>query len=109
MEGMCSHIERSAFADLRLGGRSEHQTNFEMVHPMRRMRQQMKRTMGFDIRIRGMVMNRKLTGQVRGKHSVDCAAMHVIRGSMAMAGLRMDMDQRRRQHPEGKPYEHRAA
>lgn len=78
MEGMCGHIERGAFADLRLGGRSEHQINFKMVQPMGRLRKQMKRTMGFVICNRGMVMNRKLTGQVRGKNSMDCAAMDMI-------------------------------
>lgn len=78
VEGMCGHIERGAFADLRLGGRSKHQINFTMVHPMRRLRQQMKQTMGFVIRNRGMVMNRKLTSQVRGKHRVYCTAMEMV-------------------------------
>jgi hypothetical protein len=78
VESMSGDIERGAFADLWLGGRSEYQANFKMVHPMRMLRQQMKRTMGFVTCNRGMVMNRKFTGQVRGKYSVDCTAMEMV-------------------------------
>jgi hypothetical protein len=46
-----------------------------------------------------MVKDKKLTGQVRGKNSVDCSSMLVICRPMAMVGLRMDMDQWRGEHP----------
>lgn len=96
---MCGHIQRGAFADLRLGRRREHQINFEVLQPMERVRDQMKRTAGFVVCNRGMIINQELTGQVRGKNSVDCPPMLVIFSPMAMVGLGMDMNQWRDEHP----------
>ena len=59
----------------------------------------MKRTAGFAACDRGMIMAGELTHQVRGENRVNRAAMHVIRGPMAMIGLGMNMDQRRDEHP----------
>lgn len=105
VEGMCGHIQRGAFADLRLGRRRENQINFEVLRPMGRLRDQMKRTVGFVVCNRGMVIDRELTVQVRGKNSVNCPPMPVICRPMAMVGLRMDMDQWRSEHPYGRPQE----
>ncbi|HSL05168.1 MAG TPA: hypothetical protein VK901_16695 [Nitrospiraceae bacterium] len=99
MKEMCGHIKRRSFADMRLGRRRENQIDFEVLQPMERLRNQMKRTAGFVVCNRGMVIGRELTGQVRGKNSVDCPPMLVIFGPMAMVGLRMDMDQWRGEHP----------
>ena len=109
MERMCGHIKRGALADLRLGRRSENQINFEVLQPMGRLRNQMKRTAGFVVCNRGMVIDRELTAQVRGKNSMDLATMPVIRCPMAMIGLGMDMDQWRGEHPYGRPHEDRHA
>ena len=49
MEGMCDHIKCGAFSDLRLGRRSENHINFEVLKPMGRVCNQMKRTAGFVI------------------------------------------------------------
>ncbi|WP_213043140.1 hypothetical protein [Nitrospira defluvii] len=59
----------------------------------------MKRTAGFAVCDRGMIMVGELTHQVRGENRVDRATMHVIRGPMAMIGLGMNMDQRHGKHP----------
>jgi hypothetical protein len=96
---MCGHIQRGAFADLRLGRSSENHINFEVLKPMERLRNQMKRTVGFVICNRGMVIDRELTTQVRGENSVDCPPMRVICRPMAMVDLGMDMDQWRGEHP----------
>ena len=55
--GMCGHIECGAFADLRLGRRCENHINFEVLKPMERLRNQMKRTAGFAVCNRGMVID----------------------------------------------------
>jgi hypothetical protein len=96
---MCGHIQRGAFADLRLGRRRENEINFKVLRPMERLRNQMKRAAGFIVCNRGMVIDRELTGQVRGKNSVDRPPMIVICRPMPMVGLRMDMDQWRSEHP----------
>jgi hypothetical protein len=96
---MCGHIKRGAFADLRHGRRRENHINFEVLKPMGRLRNQMKRTVGFVIGNRGMVIDRELTTQVRGENRVDCPPMPVICCSMAMVGFGMDMDQWRGEHP----------
>jgi hypothetical protein len=96
---MRGHIKRGAFADLRLGRSSENHINFEVLKPMGRLRNQMKRTVGFVTGNRGMVIDRELTGQVLGKNRVDCPPMPVICGPMAMVGFGMDMDQWRGEHP----------
>lgn len=75
---MCGHIHRGAFANLRLGRRRENQIDFEMLQPMGRLRNQMKRTVGFPGCNRGMIIDRKLAGQVGGKNSVDCSPMLMI-------------------------------
>lgn len=90
---MCGHIKRRAFADLRLGRRRENQIDFEVFQPMGRLRNQMKGTAGFVVCNRGMVIDRELTGQVRGKNSVDGPPMRMICCPMAMVGLGMDMEQ----------------
>lgn len=105
VEGVCGHIKRGAFADLRLGRSSENHINFEVLKSMGRLRNQMKRTVGFVICDRGMVIDRELTIQVRGKNSVDCPPMHVTCCPVAMVGLGMDMHQWRGEHPTGCPYE----
>ncbi|MDZ4854039.1 MAG: hypothetical protein SGJ26_04120 [Nitrospirota bacterium] len=64
----------------------------------------MKRTAGFVVCNRGMVINRELTVQVLGKNSMDCPPMPVVFRPMAMVGLWMDMDQWRGEHPQGRPY-----
>ena len=99
VEGMCGHIKRGAFADLRLGRRSENEINFKVLSPMGMLRNQMKRTAGLVICNRGMVIDRELTAQIRGKNSMDCAPMRVICRPMAMVGFGVDMDQRRGEHP----------
>lgn len=101
---MCGHIKRGALADLRLGRSSENHVNFEMLKPMERLRDQMKRTAGFVACNRGMVIDRELTGQIRGKNSVDGPPMRVIFGPMAMVSFGVDMDQRRGEHPYGRPH-----
>jgi hypothetical protein len=57
MEGMCGHIQCGAFADLRLGRRRENKLDFEVLGPMERLRNQMKRTAGFIVCDRGMVID----------------------------------------------------
>lgn len=99
VEGTCGHLQRGTFADLRLSGESENQINCKVLRPMGRKRAYVKRTAGFAVCNRGMIMAGELTHQVRGKNCVDRAAMHVIRGSMAMIGLGMNMDQRHGKHP----------
>ena len=99
MEGMCGHIQRGAFADLWLGRRSENHINFEVLKPMGRLRNQMKRTAGFVVCNRGMVIDREFTVQVRGKHRMNRAAVNMTRISMTMVCLGMDMDQWRGEHP----------
>jgi hypothetical protein len=99
MEGMCGHIQRGAFADLRHGRRSEKHIDFEVFKPMGRLCDQMKRTMRFVVCNRGMVIDRKLTIQVWRKNSMDRAAMPVICCPMVMVGLGMDMNQWRGKHP----------
>jgi len=90
---MCGYIQRGTFADLRLGRRGENHTNFEMLKPMGRLRNQMKGTVGFVISNRGMVIDRELTAQVRGKNSMDGPSMYVTCGPVAMVSLGMDMEQ----------------
>jgi len=104
MEGMCGYIQRGAFSDLRLGRRRENKLDFEVLGPMERLQDQMKRTAGFVVCNRGMVINRELTVQVLGKNSMDCPPMPVVFRPMAMVGLWMDMDQWRGEHPQGRPY-----
>lgn len=96
---MCGHIECGTFADLRLSRRRESHINFEVLKPMERLRNQMKRTAGFVVRHRRMLIDRELAGQVRGKNSVDCPPMLVIVSPMTMVGLGMDMNQWRGEHP----------
>jgi hypothetical protein len=96
---MCGHIKCGAFADLWFGRRREDQIDFEMLQPMRRVRNQMKRTAGFVVCNRCVVIDRELTGKVRGKNSVDCPPMRVICRPMSMVGFGMDMDQWRGEHP----------
>lgn len=55
--GMCGHIECGTFADLRLSRIRENHINFEVLNPMERLRNQMKRTAGFVVCNRGMVMD----------------------------------------------------
>jgi len=99
VEGMCGDIQRGTFPNLRLSRRRENRIDFKVLEPMERQRNQMKRTAGFVIRNRGMVVDQELTGQVLGKNSMDRAAMSVIRRSMVMIGLGMDMNQWRSEHP----------
>jgi hypothetical protein len=75
---MCGHIECGAFADLRLGRRRENHINFEVLKPMERLRHQMKWTAGFVVCNRSMLIERKLTVQVRGENSMDGPPMKVI-------------------------------
>lgn len=105
MEGMCGHIQRGAFTDLRLGRRSENHINFEVLRPMGRLRNQMKRTAGFVVCNRSMVIDRELTTQVRGKHSMDGPAVNMTRIPMTMICLGVDMEQWRGEHPYGRPHE----
>ncbi len=102
---MCGHIQRGAFADLRLGRRRENQINFEVLRHMRRLRDQMKRTVGFVVCNRGMVIDRELTVQVLGKNSVNCPPMRVICGPMAMIGFGMHVKEWSHEHPNGRPHE----
>lgn len=99
MEGMCGYIQRGAFAGLRYGRRSEKQINFKVLRSMGRLRNQMKRTAGFVVCNRGMVTDRELTIQVRGKNSMDRASVNMTRIAMAMVGLGMDMNQWCGEHP----------
>lgn len=96
---MCGHIKRSTFADLRLGGRRENHINFEVLKPMGRVCNKMKRTAGFVVCNRSMVIDRELTVQIRRKNSMDCPPMQVICRPVAMVGLGMDMDQWSGEHP----------
>jgi hypothetical protein len=96
---MRGHIQRGAFAGLRHGRRCEDQIDFEVLEPMGRLRDQMKRTAGFVVCNSGMVIDRELTGQVLGKNSMDRATMPVICCPMVMVGLGMDMNQWRGKHP----------
>ena len=61
VEGMCGHIQRGAFADLRLGRKRENQIDFKVLRPMGRLRNQMKWTAGFVVCNRGMVIDREFT------------------------------------------------
>ena len=99
MEGMCGHIQRGAFADLRLGRRSENEINFKVLRPVGMLRNQMKRTVGFAVCNRSMIIDRELTVQVRGKNSMDRAAVNMTRISMPMVGLGMDMNEWGGEHP----------
>ena len=105
VEGMCGHIQRGAFADLRLGRRGENHINFEVLKPMGRLRNQMKRTVGFVIGNRGMVIDRELTAQIRGKNSMDRAAMNMTRIPMTMICLGMHVEEWNHEHPYGRPHE----
>jgi len=109
VEGMCGYIKRGAFADLRHGRRRESDIDFEVLQPMGRLRNQMKRTVRFVIGNRGMVIDRELTGQVRGKNRVDRAAMNMTRIPMTMICLRMHVEEWNHEHPYGRPYEDRHA
>ena len=64
VERMCGCIQRGAFADLRRGRRREHQIDFEVLSPMGKVRNQMKRAAGFIACNRGMIVAREFTGQV---------------------------------------------
>ncbi len=96
---MCGYIQCGAFTDLRHGGRRENHIDFEVLQPVGRLRNQMKRTAGFVGCNRRMVIDRELTGQVRGKNSVDRSPMRVICRPMSMIGLGMNMEQWRSEHP----------
>ena len=109
VERMCGHIQRGAFADLRLGRRSENEINFKVLRPVGMLRNQMKRTVGFAVCNRSMIIDRELTVQVRGKNSMDRAAVNMTRISMPMVGLGMDMNQWGGEHPYGRPHEDRHA
>ena len=102
---MCGHIKRGAFANLRLGRRRENEINFKVLRPMGGLRNQMMGTTGFVGCNRGMVIDRELTAQVRGKNSMDCPSMYVTCGPVAMIGLGMDMNQWGGEHPYGRPHE----
>ena len=99
VEGLCGHIQRGAFADMRRGRRRENQIDLKVLQPMGRLRNQMKWTLRFVVCNRRMVIDRELTGQARGKNSVDCPPMLVIFSPMAMVGFGVDMDQWRGEHP----------
>jgi len=96
---MGCHIQRGALPDLRLGRSREDHINFEVLRPMRRLGNEMKRTVGLAVSNRSMVIVIELTTKVRGKNSVDCPPMFVIYRPMPMVGLGMDMDQWRGKHP----------
>ena len=96
---MCGDIKRGAFADLRLGRRRENHIDFEVLQPVGKLRNEMKRTVGLVVCNRSMVIVIELTTEVRGKNSMDCPPMLVIFSPMTMVGLRMDMNQRRSEHP----------
>lgn len=99
VERMCGHIQRGAFADLRLGRRGENHINFEVHKPMGKLRNQMEGTAGFVGCNGDMVIDRELTTQVRGKNSMDRPPMYVTCCPMAMVGLGMDVNQWRGEHP----------
>ena len=99
VERMCGHIQRGAFADLRRGRRRENYINFEVLEPMERLRNQMKRTPGFVVCNEGMVIDRELTVQVRRKNSMDRPSMYVTCCPVAMVGLGMDMNEWDGEHP----------
>ena len=99
VEGMCGYIQVSAFAELRHGRRRESQIDFEVLSPVERLRNQMKRTAGFVLCDRGVAIGRELTIQVRRKHSMDRANVNMTRIPMVMVGLGMDMNQWRGKHP----------
>ena len=109
VEGMRGHIKRGAFADLRLGRRRENQIDFKMLRPMGRLRNQMKRTVGFVSSNRGMVVNRELTAQVRGKNSMDRATMNMTDFPMPVICLGMHVEEWNHEHPYGRPHEDRHA
>ncbi len=44
---MCRHVQHRALADLRFGGRGQGQVNFKVLRSMERLRDEMKRAMGF--------------------------------------------------------------
>ena len=54
---MCGHIECGAFADLWLGRRRKNYIDFKVLCPMEGMRSEMKRTAGFVVCNRGMVID----------------------------------------------------
>lgn len=92
MEGMFGYIERGAFADLGLGRRGQDHFNFEVLRPMERLRNEMKRTAGFVSSNGNMVIVIELTTEVRRKNSMNCPPMQMICCSMAMVSLRMDVN-----------------
>ena len=105
VERMCGHIQRGAFADLRLGRRTENHINFEVLKPMGKLRDQKEGTAGFVVCNRRMVINRKLTIQVLGKHRMDRAAVNMTRISMTMVCLGMHVEEWNHEHPEGCPHQ----
>jgi hypothetical protein len=98
---MCGHIKRGTFADLRLGRSSENQIDFEVLEPMGRLRNQMKRTAGFVICNRGMVIDREFTVQVWEENRMDRAAMNMSGFSMMVIRFGMHMEQGDCEHPHG--------
>jgi hypothetical protein len=108
LEEMSRHIERGAFAALRLGGGAEHDVDFEMFQTVGRMRDKMKPMAGLLGSARSAVVDRELTGKVRREHGMDGPTVFVIRCPVAMVDVGMDMDQRNSKHPERKQYQKRA-
>ena len=96
---MSGHVQRGAFANLRLGRRREEHIDFEVLQPVGKLRNEMKRTVGLVVCNRSMVIVIELTTEVRGKNSMNCPPMHVICCSVAMVRLRMDVNQWRSEHP----------
>lgn len=99
---MCGNITRAAFSDLRLRRNSEHKIDFLMDQSMGWLCDQMKRTTSL-ICNRSMVINRELTGEIRGKDCMNRPTVQVIRSPMVMVGLGMYMDQWHNEHPQGHP------
>jgi len=108
LEEMSRHIKRGAFSALRLGGRPEHDVDFEMFQTVDRMRDKMKPMAGLLGSDRSAVVDREFTGQIRGEHGMDGPTVFVIRYPVPMVGVGMDMDQRNSKHPERKPCQERA-
>jgi hypothetical protein len=102
---MCSYIQRGAFANQWLAGRREYHIDCEVLQPMQRVCNQMKRTTGFVARNGSMVIDGELTRQARRENRVDGPPMKVICCPVAMVGFGMNMDQRRGEHPYRGPYE----
>jgi hypothetical protein len=109
LEEMSRHIKRGAFAALRLGGGPEHDVDFEMFQTVGRMRDKMKPMAKLLGSARSAVVDRELTGQIRGEHGMDGPTVFVIRCPVAMVDVGMDMDQRDGEHPKGKPHRERAS